>query len=105
MTKSMMEKVRVQKPRPPEPTQKERAAWDRFLEMASSPDAETDEKKTALKAELDRLAGMGHPLAIRLQEKIAREAIKPRAANGEPVSKPPMRRFTGLKWGRPGKAG
>lgn len=101
MTKSMMEKVRVPKMRPPEPTPKEKAAWERFMEMAAELNTNSTELSPMLRLELDRLAAKGNPLAIRLKERLAIANFKPRSVEAAPLPPPPARRIRALQWGRP----
>jgi hypothetical protein len=103
MSKSMMEKVRVPKLRPPEPTPKEKAAWDRFMDMTAELNAGSNELSPLLKLELDRLAAKGNPLAIRLKERLAIANFKPRGVEADPLPPPPARRIRALQWGRPKK--
>ena len=61
--KSMLEKVRVRRPRPPEPTPKEREAWQAFMKMAEELQGEGQALNPLVAAELDRLAAKGNPFA------------------------------------------
>ena len=98
----MMEKVRVRRPRPPEPTPKERAAWQVFLKMAEQLQGETrTELNPMLACELARLAAKGNPIAIRFKERLSVAAFKPREAAAAPKAPPSPRRISALKWGRP----
>lgn len=99
--KSILEKVRVRRPRPPEPTPKEREAWQFFMNMAEELQSSNHELNPLLAAELDRLAAKGNPLAIRFKERISAAAFKPREANELPKPPPEARRISALKWGRP----
>lgn len=103
MSKSMMEKVRVPKMRPPEPTPKEKDAWDRFMEMATELNAGSDKLSPLLQSELDRLAAKGNPLAIRLKERLSIANFKPRGVEVAPLPPPPARRIRALQWGSPKK--
>ena len=100
--KSMMEKVRVRRPRPPEPTPKEKSAWQSFLKMAEELQGDNmSELNPLLASELDRLAGKGNPIAIRFKERLSAASFKPREADEAPKSPPTPRRISALKWGRP----
>lgn len=99
--KSMLEKVRVRRPRPPEPTPKERDAWQAFMKMAEEFQGSNHELNPLLAAELERLAAKGNPLAIRFKERLSAAAFKPREADELPKSPPVPRRISALKWGRP----
>lgn len=99
--KSMLEKVRVRRPRPPEPTPKEREAWQAFMKMAEELQGEGQALNPLVAAELDRLAAKGNPLAIRFTERLSAAAFKPREADELPKAPPVPRRISALKWGRP----
>lgn len=99
--KSMLEKVRVRRPRPPEPTPKERDAWHSFMKMSEELQGDGQAMNQLVAAELDRLAAKGNPLAIRLKERLAAAAFKPRGADEQPKAPPVPRRISSLKWGRP----
>jgi len=99
--KSILEKVRVRRPRPPEPTPKEREAWLAFTKMAEELQGNGHSLNPLVAAELERLAGKGNPLAIRLKERLAAAAFKPREADELPKAPPVPRRISALKWGRP----
>jgi hypothetical protein len=86
--KSMLEKVRVRRPRPPEPTPKEREAWQAFIKMAEELQGEGKELNPLVAAELGRLAAKGNPLAIRLKERLSAAAFKPREATNSPKHRP-----------------
>lgn len=98
--KSMLEKVRVRRPRPPEPTPKERDAWQTFMAMTEVLQG-THEVNPLLAAELDRLANKGNPLAIRFRERLSAATFKQRDAGDAPKPTPVARRISALKWGRP----
>lgn len=100
---SIVEKVRVTRLRPPEPTPKERDAWQHFLAMAEELQGNSKEMSPLVRAELDRLVAKGNPLAIRLNERISAAEFKPRAADDKPLPPPPARRISRLQWGRPDK--
>lgn len=96
--KSMMEKVRRPKTRPPEATPKEKRAWDVFTAMAAEW-ISTDGTVSALViSELDRLCAKGNPLAIRFKEQFSISSFKPRTAEEAPLPPPAPRRIRGLKW-------
>lgn len=100
--KSMMEKVRIRRPRPPEPTPKEKSAWQSFLKMAEELQGDNmSELNPLLASELDRLAGKGNPIAIRFKERLSAASFKPREADEAPKTPPTPRRISALKWGRP----
>ena len=99
--KSMLEKVRVRRPRPPEPTPKEKEAWQTFIKMAEELQAEGQALNPLVSAELDRLAAKGNPLAVRLKERLSAAAFKPREAAEQPKAPPVPRRISALRWGRP----
>lgn len=100
--KSMMEKVRVRRPRAPTATPKERAAWQVFLAMAAELQGDPNTGiNSLLQSELDRLAAKGNPIAIRFKERVSIASFKPREAH-ESTSQPPSpKRNLSLKWGRP----
>lgn len=99
--KSMMEKVRNNRPRQPDPTPKEQEAWRSFLQMVEEFQSQSGVMNPMLVAELNRLANKGNPLAIRFQERVAAASFKPREANEAPLAPPPPRRLSAVKWGRP----
>lgn len=98
---SIIEKVRVPKLRPPEPTPKERDAWQHFLAMAQELQGEGAEMSPIVRSELERLVAKGNPLAISLQRLIDAASFKPRAAEDQPLPPPTPRRISRLQWGRP----
>lgn len=99
--KSMMDKVRRPKLRPPEATPKEKDAWNSFMEMAQTLQEDGKGLSPLLKSELERLAAKGNPLAIRMKERISISEFKPREADAAPTPPPPARRISALKFGRP----
>lgn len=102
--KSMIEKVRVRRPPAPTATPKEQAAWDAFVEFANSLEAPAGAPSPLAQSELQRLVARGNPLAIRFQAAIDRTNQRTRAADELPRDKPPARRITHLRWGKPGQS-
>ena len=101
--KSMMEKVRVRRPRPPEATPKERTAWNSFLKMVDELQGAGSELNPMLRSELDRLVSKGNPIAIRFKERLAISSFRPRTNEEEPKAPPMPRRISRLHWGTPTK--
>lgn len=99
----LIDKVRLPKARPPEPTPKEKAAWEAFIALVTEQGGgEWESVPPIVMSELDRLCARGNPLALRFKERLSVTQFQPRRADEQPSPPPPKRRIAMVKWGKPG---
>lgn len=91
-------KNRVPKIRPIQPTPKELEAWASFESLITATGSKQGQVAPMVQAELERLCIKGHPLALRLKERLSIAADRPRLQTE--VAKPPpvARRITHVHW-------
>jgi hypothetical protein len=83
--------------RDPEPTDKEREAWELFVKLAE--EFPGNGKLSAIAAqELTRLAAKGNPLAARFKEKLSQGSYRPRTPDEAPSQPPEPRRIKNVHW-------
>lgn len=98
----LIDKVRLPKPRLPEPSPKEKAAWTAFIELANGfGGAEGVTIPPVVLAELERLCERGNPLALRFKERVDISNFQPRKVGESPAPTPPKRRIAMVRWGKP----
>lgn len=91
-------KRRIPKIRPVQATPKEKMAWDSFEELIKATGSTPGNVAPIVQAELERLCQKGHPLALRLKERIKIAEDRPRHQTEHAKPPPEARRIQQIHW-------
>ena len=98
MANTPFPKPSVPKIRPLQPTPKEQAAWQTFEQLIDATGSTPGHIAPIVQTELARLCAQGHPLALRLKERLSIAADRPRQQTEKPKLPPAARRLKHVQW-------
>ena len=91
-------KRRIPKIRPVQATPKEKLAWNNFEKLIKATGSSQGNVAPIVQSELERLCEKGHPLALRLKERLKIAEDRPRLQTELGKPPPEARRLQQIHW-------